>query len=230
MLNQKDIDTLKDSIDSGKDTYIWYAAHMIEGRETNILDEHMFKSVSQFKVVKLKVKDIVNAYFEYMNFIDHPDQYHTEDEECSYKPGTKYIHYFSVKNVEGPFDKDINARMPCNIYGYRRKVYIGDELINDYNDPSPVKEVYTNEPEYMDYKTSKVIKMINDGKLDWKYLKLNNNEVVDGIEYKYVTSDWYIMDLENYPMVEKPLINIKQHSGYFMTQEGAFRYIEQLVA
>lgn len=230
MLNQKNIDTLKQSIESGKDTYIWYVAHMIEGRETNILDEHMYKSVSQFKVIKIKVKDIVNAYFELMNFIDHPEQYHTEEEECSYKPGSKYMHYFSVKNAEGPFEKDINPRMPCIIYGYRRKIYINDELVNDYNDPSPVKEIYTNEPGYGEYPVNKVIDLIDEGKLDWKYLKLNNTEIVDGVEYKYVTSDWYIIDLVNYPMVEKPLINVKQNSSYFMTQEDAFRYIEQLVA
>jgi len=231
MLNQTDIDKIMQDILEGKKVYLYYTAHMIEGRETNILDEHMYKSVSRFKIVKVKVNNVCNAYFEKLNFLNHPEQYHVEEEECYYTFGSKYIHYFSVKNSDKKsYSKDINPRTPSNIYGYRREIFENGVLISEYNDPSPVKEVYTNNPKFGTYPQSKVIDMINKGGLSWKYLKLNNPALVDGIDYNYVTSDWYILDLENYPMIEKPLINTKQYSGYFMTLEGAFRYIEQLQA
>ncbi len=229
MLSQADIDHLMQTIQSGKDAFVYYVAHMIEGRETNTLDEHTFKDVSQFKVVKVKVAAIENAYFEYKRYIDNPSNYHIEEEECYYHPSVKYIHYFVVPNGARSYTKDLNPRIPSIIYGYKRKVYNGDE-VNDVIDPSPVKEVYTNAPEFGTMTTSQVNAALNNNKLNWKYMKLNPPAIVDGIQYSYLTSDWYILTLKNYPMVEKPLINVKQHSGYFIDIQDAFRYIEQLVA
>ena len=229
MLTQADIDGLMKKISLGEPAYVYYAAHMIEGRETDILDEHNYKDVSKFKVVKIEVESIQNAYFEYLNYLNHPENYHIEEEEFYYHPFAKYMQCFITPNGESKYTKDLNPRMPSNIYGYYRKVYINN-IIREIHNPSPVKEVYTNAPEYLELYHTDVIKLINEGKLNWKYMKLSPPAIVDGIQYSYLTSDWYILTLKNYPMIEKPLINIKQHSAYFKNIQDAFRYIEQLVA
>lgn len=230
MLSQTDIDNLMKKIQSGEPAYVYYAAHMIEGRETDILDEHSYKDVSEFKVVKVEVEDIQNAYFEYLNYVNNPNDYHIEEEEFYYHPSAKYMQCFVTPNMKDSYDKDLNARMPSIIYGYIRKVYGLDGAIKEIHDSSPVKEVYTNAPEYGDMTTSEIVSSIISGNLDWKYMALDPPEIVDGIEYSYVTSDWYILSLKNYPMIEKPLINVHQHSGYFIDIQDAFRYIEQLIA
>lgn len=229
MLNEKDIDSLMLKIQSKQDAFVYYVAHMIEGRETNTLDEHSYKDVSKFKVVKVKVIDIQNAYFEYEHYVKTPSDYHIEEEECYYHPSAKYIHYFVCRNGEKSYSKDLNPRMPSIIYGYKRKIFV-DDTIKDVIDPSPVKEVYTNVPSFGNYNQTQIGAAFTGGKLDWKYKKLAPPANVDGINYSYLTSDWYILTLENYPMVEKPLINIHQHSGYFIDTQDAFRYIDQLVA
>lgn len=229
MLNQSDIDTLMQTIQSGAPAHIYYVAHMIEGRETDILDEHSYKNVSKFKVVKVEVENIENAYFEYLNYINNPDSYHIEEEEYYYHPSAKYIKYFITPNKKDSYNKDLNPRTPSIIYGYKRKIYV-DNKVNEVIDPTPVKEVYTNALEFGNAKSSETISMFDSGKLYWKYMKLSPPAIVDGIEYNYLTSNWYILTLKNYPMIEKPLINVNEHSSYFMDIQDAFRYIEQLVA
>jgi hypothetical protein len=230
MLSQNDIDNLMKSIQSGKKTYVYYAAHMIEGRETDILDEHNYKDVSKFKVVRIEIENIENAYFEYLNYINNPNNYHIEEEEYYYHPSAKYIQCFVTPNNSGTYEKDFNARIPSIIYGYDRKVYNIDGTSKEVKDPSPVKVEYTNTLEFADMNNSEVNKCMKSGKLDWKYKKIDPPEIVDGIEYSYITSDWYILTLKNYPMIEKPLINTNQHCGYFVDIQDAFRYIEQLIA
>lgn len=230
MLSQKDIDYLMTTIQSGEPAYVYYAAHMIEGRETDILDEHNYKDVSKFKVIKIQVENIENAYFEYLNYMNNPNNYHIEEEEYYYHPSAKYIQCFVTPNGDGSYDKDINPRIPSIIYGYDRKVYNNQGEFKEVHDPSPVKAVFTNILEFGNKTISEVTTASKSGKLDWKYIKLKTPEIVDGIEYSYVTSDWYILTLKNYPMVEKPLVNTKQYSGYFVDIQDAFRYIEQLIA
>lgn len=230
MLSQMDIDNLMKTIQSGEPAYVYYAAHMIEGRETDILDEHNYKNVSKFKVVKVEVGDIKNAYFEYLNYLNHPEEYHIEEEEFYYHPSAKYMQCFITPNMKDSYTKDFNPRIPSIIYGFIRKVYDFDGAIKEIHDPSPVKEVYTNAPEFADMANSEVINAIDSGELNWKYMKLEQPAIVDGIEYSYVTSNWYILSLKNYPMIEKPLINVNQHNGYFVNIQDAFKYIEQLIA
>jgi hypothetical protein len=230
MLSQANIDTLMQTIQSDEPAYVYYVAHMIEGRETDVLDEHSYKDVSKFKVVKVQVENIENAYFEYLNYTNNPDNYHIEEEEYYYHASAKYIQCFVTPNGQDSYSKDINARMPSIIYGYNRKVFDHKGIFKEVKDPSPVKVIFTNALEYGAKSNSEVINDIDSGKLDWKYRKLDSPEVVDGIEYNYITSDWYILTLKNYPMIEKPLINVRQHSGYFIDIQDAFRYIEQLIA
>lgn len=338
MLSQNDIDTLMRTIQFGEHAYVYYVAHMIEGRETDVLDEHSYKDISKFKVVKVEVEDIQNAYFEYLNYLYKPDDYHIEEEEYYYDPSARYIKHFVVPNAESVYSKDINARMPSIIYGYTKKIYIGNKLVsifdsklesgmydnygtkldnsnilrctqpivlnntksltiksepnleglfkilyfngdtliktiknanvniginqvpeaathflfcfeknsscNDYNIKiyadneqikevkylSPIKPVYTNNLEFGNMSAFEVDEARKAGKLLWKYRLLSPPADIDGILYKYITSNWYILTLKNYPMIEKPLINTNQYSCYFMDIQDAFRYMEQLIA
>ena len=231
MLSQSDVDFIMKTIQSGEPAYVYYVAHMIEGRETDILDECSYKDVSKFKVVKIQVDNIQNAYFEYLNYVNNPDNYHVEEEEYYYHPEAKYTQLFiTPNNTIGSHEKDINPRMPSIIYGVYRKVYGVDGSLKEVHDPSPVKPVFLNTLEFGDLSISETIECMESGNLDWKYMKLDSPEIVDGIEYNYVTSDWYVIDLKNYPMVEKPFINVKQHNGYFINIQDAFSYIEQLIA
>lgn len=240
MLSQKDIDLLMNKIQSNEPAYLYYVAHMIEGRETDILDEHSYKDVSKFKVVKVEVESVQNAYFEYLNYLDNKDNYHIEEEEFYYHPSTdKYMQCFITPNAEESYNKDINPRMPSIIYGSIRKVYDEYGAIKVIHDPSPVEVQFRNVLEFYEYELNEITKKYEpkrkekDEYLDkykWKYIKLNHPEIVDGIEYKYITSDWYILTLKNYPMIEKPLINANQYSGYFLDIQDAFNYLEQLIA
>lgn len=230
MLNQMDIDNLMVDIKNDGKAYLYYVAHMIEPRE-GLLDEHIYKSSSKFKVIKIEVNDIKNAYFEYLKYVEDPSQFHIETEESYYDYNTKYINRYIVPNSTGPYTKDLNSRIPSIIYGYRREIFdTVNHVRKEITDPSPVKVVYTNTLEYSDCISETVKSLFNDGKLSWKYKKLNNKEIVDGIEYEYITSDWYILDVKNFPRTEMPLVNIKQNSAYFVDLVDAFYYIDQLEA
>ena len=305
MLTEKDLDLLMQQIQSGEETYLYYVAHMIEPRE-GLMDEHFFKSSSKFKVIKIRITDIQNAYFEYLNYVKNPSNYHVETEESYYDYKSKYIHYYTVPNaildpadlpiiipympinlnndngleliindsdlevinidgnrfdnieedelinininntpnqlevlnMDGAYNidqslrvKEFNPRMPSIIYGYRRKFR---DLVKhedkEMSDVSPVKVKYTNALYYEGKNSNEVRDAFADGKLDWKYKKLNNPELVDGIEFNYITSNWYILDIENFPTVEKPLINTQQYCSYFRNLVDAFNFLEQLKA
>ena len=228
MLTQYDLDILMQRIQYGIPTTIYYVAHMIEVRE-DVLDEHVYKSNSKFKVIKVNLTNVYNAYFEYKNYINNPNNYHEETEECYYDPKTKYINYYTVPNGNNTYYKDFNPRMPSIIYGHSRKIvnpYTG--ITTSINDPTPISVIYTNSLEYGDLSMSEITTAFNDHKLDWKYQKLHNKAIIDGVEYDYITSNWYILDISNFPKVEKPLINVKEHSSYFMELDQAFNYIKQL--
>ena len=230
MLTEKDLDLLMQQIQSGQDVYLYYVAHMIEPRE-GLMDEHFFKSLSKFKVIKIQLTGIQNAYFEYLNYVENPSNYHVETEESYYDCRSKYIHYYTVPNAKESYDNEFNPRMPSIIYGYRRKFR---DLVKhedkEMSDVSPVKIKYTNALYYGDKNSDEVTDAFTDGKLDWKYRKLNNPESVDGIEFNYITSNWYILDIKNFPTVEKPLINTQQYCSYFRNLVDAFNFLEQLKA
>jgi hypothetical protein len=232
MLNQYDIDIIKQRLQNGEDVYLYYVASLIETRE-GLLDEHIYKSVPHYTVVKVKCTDVVNAYFELLNFKNNPDNYHIETEETYLAPSSKYIKYYSVPNKKESYDKDFTASMPSIIYGYRRKLIehkCGEDKITEFNEESPVKPVYTNNPEYGDLHGQALQDALDTGLLDWKYMKVDAPIYDDGINYYYIYTDWYILDIENFPRTEKPLINTKQYSTYFMDIYDAFNYMRQLEA
>ena len=227
MLNQKDIDQLMLNIQSGAGAYLYYIAHRVECRETHI-DEYQYKSAQDFRVLKLKVNNVSNAYFAYLDFIEHPEDYHTEQEEAYNDEFTKYVYYYTVPNIEVPYTKDLNPRVPSMIFGLRRKLYKSGILIGDYSDPSPIKPKYTNNLEYGNLDQAQIESKYEHGDLDWKYMKLRSPLDDDGILYNYITSNWYILDIENFPRVEKPLINTEQKTAYFINNYDAQSYLKQL--
>lgn len=216
MLNEYEIDKIMQKIQNNEPVYIYYVASESEGRA--ILNPDIYKSCNRFKVIKLKVSNIKNAYFEYMNFINNPDNY-VKSSYSVFDNDAKYTYYYSYKKDESmPY-------IPSIIYG----TAIGTEENIDY-DPSPIKSVYTNNPLYGDYNFNSVENALNTNKLDWKYLRLESPINIDGIDYRYVTSNWYILDVEGFTFIEKPLINVKQLSSFFMNMDDAYNYIEQLEA
>lgn len=229
MLTHSDIDQIVQKIKAGKDAYIYYVVHMSAARE-GIIDEHLYKSTSQFKVVRVKVADVVNAWFEYENWAKNPSKYHREVETEYYDEFNTYKHYYWVPNLSSSYTLDINPRMPSIIYGITREITTRQGETKTITDPSPVKEVYTNDPEYYGYTGTALTKQISAGNLNWKYKILTNTENVDGVDYKYLTSNYYILTLADYPSIEKPLIYAGAKSSYFTDPEQAFRYIDQLVA
>lgn len=230
MLTQLDIDKLQIQIQSGKTPEIYYAAHYIECRE-GVIDEEQYKSVSQFRAIKIKISEITNAYFEVLNYEKNKSNYHIESEEAYYDINSKYIHYYTVPNGPASYSKDMNPRMPSIIYGYTRRYFDdNDVLIKTINEPSPVKAVFTNDLQYGTFKGNDIKNAYNNKQLDWKYMTLKNKEIVDGVEYKYVTSDWYILKCANFPKTEHILINTNNKNAYFMELTDAFKYIDQLRA
>jgi hypothetical protein len=232
MLNQYDIDIIKQRLQNDEEVYLYYVANLIEIRE-GVLDEHIYKSVPQYTVIRVKCTDVVNAYSEVLNFKNNPDNYHVEEEETYITPSNKYIKYYSVPNKKESYDKDFTASMPSIIYGYRRKIisrHNGEDVISEFNEESPVKPIYTNNPEYGNYNSQQIKDCLDTGLLDWKYMKVDKPIIDDGIEYYYIYTDWYILDIENFPRTEKPLINTKSYSTYFLDIYDAFNYKKQLEA
>ena len=229
MLTQYNIDKLMQSIQNGEEVFLYYIAHNIELRE-GIIDEHQYKSVNKFKPIKIKLTNIVNAYIEYRKFKQNPENYHTEVEEEYYDEFTKFYHYYTVENESDSFIKGFNSRIPSIIYGYRRRIFEFDKEPRDINDPSPVIPIYTNNISYGDLFDDTLHQAQNNGLLDWKYIRVDEPIINDGIEYYNITSDYYILDIENFPRVEKPLINVKHNNAYFLELSDAFNYLRQLEA
>ena len=227
MINQYELDILMQNLQAGEDVYIYYVTSLTEMREAK-LDEHQFKSNNKFIVLKLKFNGASNALFEYQNYLADPSEYHIEEENCFYDVNTEYIHYYTVPNGESSYELPFNPLNPSIIYGYREQVFVNKTQTKDHVNPSPVKEVYTNKLEYGDYTEAEAIAAKNN--LKWKYKELNPEVVVDGISYQYVTSDWYILDIVNFPKTEKALINTTQRSAYFADLSSALSYIDQLNA
>lgn len=226
MLTQLDIDELQIKIQDGEQPEVFYVCHLIEPRES-VIDEYKYKSVSKFKVIPVKISRISNAYFEYLNYVNNKSNYHIEEEVSYYtnQESKKYTHRYIVPN-EPSGNKDINPRMPSIIYGSVVEKEDGSLIHLD----SPVKAIFTNALECAELSRDEVLQLYHNNHLNWKYMTLENKEIVDGIEYKYVTSNWYILECVNFPRTEHILINVKDKTAYFRTLDEAFSAIEQLEA
>jgi len=232
MLTQYDIDYLAIQISKGYKPSIYYVANMIETRE-GYLDELIYKSVPKYKAIKINVSKIENAYFELLRYRNNPENYHEESEECYYSPTDKYVHYYIVPNDAGTFDKPFNSRMPSIIYGTKKKLYRAGEpdIEQEFVTASPVKEIYTNSLSLYNYSEYGAENAYHRGDLDWKYYTIpDGGYSMDGSLYKYITTDYYIFDIENFPRTEKPLIKAGHKTAYFMTNEDAQNAILQYEA
>ena len=229
MLNQKDIDDIMLKLQAGERAYLYYAAGKTELKGITDSQEFSHKDEPRYIPIKVEVTNIQNAFFEYLKYKNNPDMFKIEEEEVWYDPNTKYIHRY-ISPIVDEFSAEFNSRTPSAIYGVRRDVYKKGILIKSYTDPTPVKEVYTNAIEYGDLSNAEVLEKIDDGSLSWKYMKLEDGEVVDGLRFNYVTSNWYILTISNWAKVEKPLINIKDKCAFFTSVRDAYYAIDQLEA
>lgn len=222
MLNQFDIDNIMKTIQGGNTVDLFYVANKIETRE-GIIDEVQYKSHPEYKVIKVTISDVKNAYYYYLDYLINPNDYHEESEVEYNKQGQKNIHYYTVKNANADgYTKPFNSNPPSIIYGYRSKLYTSNDTIT-YINPSPIKPVYTN-----------TLRICNDvfsewnTDLEWKYINLDNKIKVDENEFKYITSDWYVLTCDNFPRTEDILINTKMKSAYFIDINEAFSYLNQI--
>ena len=229
MLKQLDIDNIMLSLQAGERVFLYYAAGKTELKGITDSQEFSHKDEPRYIPIKVEVLDVQNAYFEYLKYQNDPSKYKIEEEEVWYDPNTKYIHRYITPDGDDEYD-EFNSRIPSAIYGIKRKVYNKGELIKDYVDPTPVKEIYTNAIEYGTLLSTDALSKLNEGLLSWKYMKLENNEIVDGLPFSYVTSNWYILTIKNWAKVEKPLINVRDKSAFFTTVRDAYYAIEQLEA
>ena len=227
MLTQKNIDVLMNEMQQTGSASVYYLAHNIELRESYI-DELVYKSIAKFSILKLNITNIQNAYFEYLNFQNNPEAYHTEEETVYLDADAKYTYYYTVPNAASAYSKEFNARMPSAIYGKKRILFRRGVQAGDYNDPSPIQPIYTNSLSCEGCTFSELVEKRDNSQLDWKYLKLDEPVENDGVTYNYVTSDWYVFDTPNYPRVEKHMINVKQQTAFFISLERALSYKSQI--
>ena len=228
MLNEKDIDKLKALIDVDGTASVYYLASRVERRESYI-DEVAYKSDPAIDIVKLQIGNITNALWEVLNYNQFPSEYHTESELVIIDHDNSYQYYYTVPNaVAIDSGKPFNARMPSAIYGCRRVRYKGTQIIGDYHDPSPVQTSFTNTISFGTLEPSLVLEMYQNGRLDWKYRNAPENTVVDGIPFKYMTSNWYILEIDNFPRTEHHLINTKQKNAFFIDVDDALSWRQEM--
>lgn len=236
MLTQKDIDNLKLKIQNGETPTLFYVCDYQETRNNNSNNAN-YKTDHRYKVIEVKIRDIHNAYYEYLNFKEELDKangditkingYHTEEdvEHYDYKMEHSVITKYIVKNSNKSYSKDLNPRIPTEIYGERLSSG-NSEFITD----TPITPHFTNKLEYGDLIGNAIIEQYNNKNLEWKYMHLENKEIVDGIEYEYLYTDWYYLETINFPTVEYPLINTTRRCSYFLTLEEAWEFVKECEA
>ena len=230
MITRVNLDELVQTIQSTGEADIFYVAHRIERRRGTV-DDFLYKSAADFEILKLKLKGVTNAYFKYLDYLENPNDYHTESEESYIEPGIKHVNYYTVPNAKESYTKDFNPRIPSIIFGRKRKLYNSTGiLVADFNDPSFVTPWYTNSLIYWPKTAARVMSDFESGNLDWKYRKLDEAVKVDGVDLWYMTSDYYILDIENFPKVEMPLICVDQQNAYFTNVDDALSCLKQLKA
>ena len=229
MLKISDIDYLHNLIAKNGKAPVYYLAHQIELRGEYI-NEVAYKSVPSFKVIKIWLQDIQNALWEVQNFREHPEEYHTEQEERIIDADHKYIYYYTTQNNDESYTLPFNPRIPSSIYGTKRILFSHGKVIGEYNDPSPVLEEYTNLISYGDTNNEVALQMYKDGDLNWKYKDAPEGTIMDGIPYKYLTSDWYILKALNFPRTEHFLINVKKKNAFFLNEFSALSFKEEAEA
>lgn len=229
MLTHLEIDKIVKGLQEGAPQYLYYVAHYVETRE-GVIDESQYKSVPRFRVIKTKVTNITNAYIEVLRYEQNPQLYTTETEIEMYDANIEYEHTYIIPIPDKSYKNPLNPRKPSIIYGVSKSYTAenGDTLISLGD--SPIKPIYTNALEYAGMTDGHVKDAYSKGNLSWKYITLNAPAIVDGIEYKYITSDWYIIETEDFPRTEYPLVKAGDKCAYFMNPEDAFNFIKECEA
>lgn len=225
MLSQYELDTIMKTLQNGERAYLYYVTHMVESIK-GLYGLDIYKSNPKFKIVKIEVKDIKNAYFEYLNYRNNPDQYHIES-ETYYDITGKHNDFYIVPNIDNKYA----PRFPSIIYGNVHPEEYNKDTgeIEQKIDNSLIDFIYTNIITYGDLTLNEAFNAFINGKLDWKYRILQESISVDGVAYQYITSNWYILDT-TFPTIEMPVINTHIQNSYFMNLNDALGYMEQLEA
>lgn len=225
MLSEIDIDAIASMANdtTSPNPEIYYVANMIETRE-GIIDECHYKSNPKYKIIPVKVKSVLNAYFEYNSFLLNPNQYGYEEEEEYFDDSTHRVHQYIVKNSE---KSSFTNRTPSIIFGVKH--YDGSK---DIIEESVVKPIYLakRELKYGERSSTAVSSELSKGKLSWKYMKLDKPPTINGEVKEYVSSNYYILELENFHSLEKPLVNPNEKCSYFMNIKDAVSYMKELEA
>lgn len=230
MLSQYDLDLIMQKIQGGEKAYVYYVCNSYNARKV-LPEENIFGTNPSYKVVKVEVSNIYNAYFEYLNYVNNPNDYHVETETCYYGTPDKHTRQYIVPNGKGIYELDISPKMPSSIYGNHKQIYYQStgEIV-DVIDESHIECRFENALSYGDCSYEEVLEAFDNNKLDWKYKKLPTNALIDGEEYSYITSNWYVLDIKGFPMTEMPLINTFIKNEYFTDLNNALSYMEQLEA
>ena len=228
MIKENELDLLHYNIKRYGYADLFYIAHLLELRE-GYVDKFAFKSHPEFKIVQLKLTGIDNAYWEYLNYKEHPLDYHTEEITYWYSDNIKYTEYYTIRNKKQQYVDEFNPQIPSIIYGKKRVFYKDNTLIANYDDLSFILPEYTNVLTYNDNTVEKVLELFNNGELDWKYRKLDEPIYNDSTKFEYVTSNYYILDIANFPRVEKNLISIKEKNAFFVNLQDAYSMYKELI-
>lgn len=229
MLTQNNIDELAELIRTDGKAPIFYIAHNTELRE-GYIDEFSYKTVPGYRVLELSLTGITNAYWELLEWQAHPEAYHTEAEEAYLDIDTKYVYHYTVRNKQQNYVNEFNPRMPSAIYGTKRMLYRRNVLVGDYNDPSPIKPIFTNVLQYNGLPNDRVMALFDNHELDWKYRELEEPEKLNGAPHKYITSDWFVFDIANFIRSEKHMVCAGQKTAFFMKDYQAFSYLNSMIS
>lgn len=226
MLGSIEIDTIKETCSNGNEATLYYVCDYGETRDHS--SDSDFKTIHKYKVIEVIVTDVLNGFREFKDYKLHPENYHVETEREYYDYSYAHVinRKYTTRNTSGPFDKDLNPRIPSRIFG-EKKEYIKDGELVVYEEPSPVTPYYTNNLRFKD----KDYVSYTDPLIQWKYDHLTNPITVDGINFNYVYSNYYILITKNMPTVEYPLVCVTDiNCPYFMSLEEAWDFVKQCEA
>jgi len=160
--------------------------------------------------------------------------YHVQQDMYNYQNGNdeELVNYGGMiygGNGDTTFRNDSNtylSRTPSIIYGYQKgSINMSDGNIkNTTVIESPIKPLYTNNPTFLGESTEYT------SYLNWKYKPLDPPTSVDGIEFRYTYSDWYILVIDNFARTEDALVKVNDKNAYFINLDDAFNHIDQLKA
>lgn len=207
MLNEREIDKLLE----GEIREVYYVAHINEVANP-FMDFIHYTTKPTYVVVKMYVDRIANALVEYELFMSNPSKYEYVKESMWYSDGIKHDIKFYA-NIEA----EKNAYMPAGILGGEHTVYSeDDETVKTKSSIFPEIPIeYTNERS-----------IINDR----KYHRLKSPMIIDGKNYEYSYSKYYVIKAHSTSMNKSFLIKIGDKNQVFIDLDDALACANELEA